>query len=229
MKARHDRAQIANLLDRRKSTISLELIRNTDSRGYRHKQACELLVDRAKNSRNAPAVEPWVRKEAFSLLQLQWSPEQTAARSPVSHGALYQHVYAENTEGGALWQNLRCQKQKMKRCAGGRDPRGQIPNSRPLSDGPLHIEARRQIGHWECDTLIGGGHKSTNVTMVERKSGCAILAKVPNKTSELASSTVLGKFKPFSVRIKTLNYDNGKEFAGHNLINNLSKKYPISV
>ena len=54
MKARHDQTQIAKLLDRHKSTISRELRRNSGSRGYRPKQACELSVKRAQNSRNAP-------------------------------------------------------------------------------------------------------------------------------------------------------------------------------
>jgi IS30 family transposase len=58
MKAGHDQSQIANLLDRHKSTISRELSRNTGSRGYRPKQACEMSADRAQNSRNAPSVEP---------------------------------------------------------------------------------------------------------------------------------------------------------------------------
>jgi IS30 family transposase len=57
MKAGHDQTQIAKLLDRHKSTISRELIRNTGTRGYRPKQACEFSAERAQNSRNAPTVE----------------------------------------------------------------------------------------------------------------------------------------------------------------------------
>ena len=67
------------------------------------------------------------------------------------------------------------------RYAGGRDRRGQIPNRRPLSERPLHIEARRQVGHWECDTVIGTSHKGAVVTMVERKSGYAVMAKVEKR------------------------------------------------
>ena len=80
MKAGHDQTQIAKLLDRHKSTISRELIRNTGSRGYRPKQACEFSAERAQNSRNAPTVEPWVREEACSLVRMQWSPEQITTR-----------------------------------------------------------------------------------------------------------------------------------------------------
>jgi IS30 family transposase len=192
MKAGHDQTQIAKLLDRNKSTISRELIRNTGSRGYRPKKACEFSAERAQNSRNAPTVEPWVREEACSLVRMQWSPEQIAARLPISHETLYRHVYADKAQGGVLWKSLRCQKQKRKRYAGGRDRRGQIPNRRPLSNRPLHIKVRRPIGHWECDTDIGASHKGVAVMMVERKSGYAVMAKVEHKTSEFVSSAIMG-------------------------------------
>jgi transposase, IS30 family len=215
MKAGHDQSQIAKLLDRHKSTISRELSRNTGSRGYRPKQACEMSADRAQHSRNAPTVEPWVREAACALLCIQWSPEQIASQLPISHETVYQHVYADKAQGGTLWKHLRCQKQKRKRYASGRDRRGQIPNRRPLSERPLHIEARRQVGHWECDTVIGASHKGAVVTLVERKSGYAVMAKVEKKTSELVSSAIVDKLQPLAARVKTLTFDNGKEFAGH--------------
>ena len=215
MKAGHDQSQIAKLLDRHKSTISRELSRNTGSRGYRPKQACEMSADRAQNSRNAPTVEPWVREAACALLCIQWSPEQIASQLPISHETVYQYVYADKAQGGTLWKHLRCQKQKRKRYASGRDRRGQIPNRRPLSERPLHIEARKQVGHWECDTVIGASHKGAVVTMVERKSGYAVMAKVEKKTSELVSSAIVDKLQPLAARVKTLTFDNGKEFAGH--------------
>ena len=215
MKAGHDQTQIAKLLDRHKSTISRELSRNTGSRGYRPKQACEMSADRAQHSRNAPTVEPWVREAACALLCIQWSPEQIASQLPISHETVYQHVYADKAQGGTLWKHLRCQKQKRKRYASGRDRRGQIPNRRPLSERPLHIEARRQVGHWECDTVIGASHKGAVVTLVERKSGYAVMAKVEKKTSELVSSAIVDKLQPMAARVKTLTFDNGKEFAGH--------------
>ena len=87
-----------------------------------------------------------------------------------------------------------------------------------MSERPLHIEARSQVGHWECGTVIGAGNKGAVVTMVERKSGYAVLAKASNKTSELVSSAIVSNLKPFAISIKTLTYDNGKEFAGHSLI-----------
>ena len=215
MKAQHNITQIARLLGRDKSTISRELRRNAGCRGYKAKQACELACKRSESSRNASTLAPWVKEQASALLRLQWSPEQIASKLPVSHESLYLHVYADKARGGTLWKNLRCQKHKRKRYASGRDRRGQIPNRRPLSERPAFIDKRLQVGHWECDTVIGANHKGAVVTMVERKSGYAVMAKVEKKTPELVSSAIVDKLKPMAARVKTLTFDNGKEFAGH--------------
>ena len=74
------------------------------------------------------------------------------------------------------------------------------------------------MGHWECDTVLGASHKGAVVTMVERKSGYAVMAKVSNKTSALVSSAIVDKLKPMAAKVKTPTYVNGKEFAGHSLI-----------
>jgi len=82
----------------------------------------------------------------------------------------------------------------------------------------LHIEARHQVGHWECDTGIDANHKGAVVTMVERKREYAVIVKVSNKTFELVSLALVSKLKPFPVVVKTLTDNNGKEFACQILI-----------
>jgi IS30 family transposase len=78
----------------------------------------------------------------------------------------------------------------------------------------LHIEARKQVGHWEFDTVIGASHKGADVPKVERKSGYAVMAKVSNKTSAAISSAIVGKLQPLATRLKTLTFENGKSFRG---------------
>ena len=41
------------------------------------------------------------------------------------------------------------------------------------------------------------------------------MAKLEQKTSELVSSAIVDKLKPMASRVKTLTFDNGKEFASH--------------
>jgi len=168
-------------------------------------------------------VAPWVKEQASALLLLEWSTEQLASRLPVRHETLYQHVQAAKTQSGNLCKNLRCQKPNGKRCASERDRRGQIPNRRPLSERPAHIEGRKQVGHWERDTVIGANHKQAIVTVVERKSGYAVMTKDSNKTADLVSRAIIKALTPFEARGKTLAYDNGKEFYGHALIDEALK------
>jgi transposase, IS30 family len=88
----------------------------------------------------------------------------------------------------------------------------------PISKRPLHIEGRKQIGHWEGGTVIGAGHSQAVVTIVERKSGYAKLKKVANKTAVLVSQAIEVVLKPLNARVKTLTVDNGKEFAYHHKV-----------
>ena len=85
---------------------------------------------------------------------------------------------------------------------------GQSPSAHGMSK-------RGAIGHWELDTIIGKGHKQAIVSMVERKSGYAVLAKVPRKTADHVSTAIITCLKPIAAMVKTLTYDNGKEFSEH--------------
>ena len=215
LKAGLTQAQISLNLGRHKSTISREVSRNSGLRGYRPRQACLLAENRALNSRNARQITDadWLCVESY--LREQWSPEQIASEVSMSHETIYRHVYADKAIGGDLYKSLRCQRKRRKRYAGGRDRRGQILGRRPICERPRHIEERLQIGHWEGDTLIGKSHKHAIVSLVERKSGYAVLAKVENKTADLVSTAIIKRLMPISERVQTLTYDNGKEFANH--------------
>lgn len=215
IKAGHPQSEIAQLLDRHPSTISRELSRNSGLRGYRPKQAQRLSETRSANSRNAPRIAPGVWEEAQLRLRQQHSPEQIAARLPVSHETLYQRIYADKRQGGELWRNLRCQKQRRKRYASGASRRGRIPDRRPISQRPPAVETRSRVGHWEGDTLIGAGRQQAIVSLVERKSGYCLLAHVPRKTSEAVKAAIVQSLSPIRARVKTLTFDNGLEFAQH--------------
>jgi transposase, IS30 family len=208
-------SQIAHNLGRHKSTISRELTRNRGLRGYRPKQADQLATNRSHGSRNARRVSAHTWATAVKQLRRKFSPEQVAALVDVSHETIYRHIYADKASGGDLWRHLRCQKKRRKRYGAGRDRRGQIVGRRPISARPVHVDARRQVGHWEGDTVIGVRHQQAIVSLVERKTGYAILAKVKRKTSELVSGAIIRRLRSMQPLVKTITYDNGKEFAEH--------------
>jgi len=208
-------SQIAQNLGRHKATISREIARNTGLRGYRPRQASLLTEQRAVNSRNARQIEEADWLSAVSYVKRQLSPEQVAALVPISHETLYRHIYADKAFGGDLWRHLRCQKKRRKRYGGGRSRRGQIIDRRSISERPAIVEERRQVGHWEGDTLMGTRHRHAIVSLVERKTGYAVLAKVDRKTSDLVSGAIIRRLMSMHSLVKTVTYDNGKEFADH--------------
>jgi IS30 family transposase len=218
MSAGNSQQQIAELLGRHKSTISREIARNTGGRGYRPRQACLLAQERSLGSRNASQITAKQWSETVDYLYDQWSPEQIANQVGISHETIYRHVYADKATGGSLWKELRCQKKRRKRYASGQDRRGQIIGRRPISERPAYIEERAQVGHWEGDTVIGANHQQAIVTLVERKSGYAVLSKVTNKTSDLVSNAIINELQSFAPLVKTMTFDNGKEFAEHQRI-----------
>jgi IS30 family transposase len=218
MKAGQTQSEIAQILGRHKSTISREISRGCGRRGYRPRQAQNLSDERSQGSRNAREVDEQIVLEVRSLLALQWSPEQIASQLPISHETIYYKIYADKVKGGHLWRSLRCQKKRRKRYASGHDRRGQIPDRRSISERPDSIERRSHIGHWEGDTVIGAAHQHAIVTLVERKSGYAVVSKVNRKTSDQVSAAIVKRLKPLASRVKTITYDNGKEFAEHKFI-----------
>lgn len=215
LKAGHDLSEIANILRRHRSAIYREIFHNSGLRGCRPKQEELLARQRSERSRNAPKIGRSLWRSVIVLLNEKLSPEQISAQLEVSHETIYKHVYVNKSLGGDLYRYLRCQKKRRKRYAGGRDRRGQIIGRRSISERPAIVEMRSQIGHWEGDKLIGKGHKQAIVSLVERKSVYAVLKKVTKKTSELDSSAIIKGLKPISCKVKTITFDNGREFSDH--------------
>lgn len=73
--------EIAELMDRDRSTIYRELKRNAGQRGYRPKQAQRLADERRLASRRPHKMDdPDVHQYVQDRLEKRWSPEQIAGR-----------------------------------------------------------------------------------------------------------------------------------------------------
>ena len=222
-KAGHDRSEIAQVMNRHKSTIGREMLRNRGERGYRPKQAHALYQARLLACENGPRIcaDTWSLVE--TKLTETWSPEQISGyfkangQPTVSHEAIYQRIYADKRAGGTLHRALRCQKLRKKRY-GGRDRRGTIPNQVSIDKRPAIVGSRKRFGDWEADLVIGAGQKQALVTMNERTSRYALFAHVPFKTAQAVSDTMISLLTPFAACVHTLTTDNGREFAQHERI-----------
>lgn len=218
-KAEYNQSEIAELLQRDKSTISRELRRNSGLRGYRPKQAQQLaLARRSGKCSGRLGSELW--QQVALLIGQRWSPEQIAGRLEqeqgidISHEWIYQYIYADKQSGGDLYRSLRGQKKRRKRY-GIYDRRGIIPNQVSIDDRPAIVATRERLGDWEGDTVIGKRHRGALVTLVERKSAYTVIAAVKRKTAAAVCQAVTESLRPHRSRVHTITYDNGREFAEH--------------
>lgn len=222
MKANCSQVEIAEIVGVHKSTVSREVRRNRGLRGYRPQQAQQLALHRRQAK-----VQPRITPEHWRLIEHQlhedWSPEQISLwlaeerHLSISHEWIYQHILQDKAQGGNLYRHLRCQKARKKRY-GTYDRRGQLCNRVSIDERPAVVERRTRLGDWELDTIIGRNHKQALVSLTERKSRLALIAKVPSKAAEGVKLAVLKLLTPLSHHVHTLTSDNGKEFAQHEAI-----------
>ena len=215
---------IARRLGRSPSTISRELKRNGDVRGYDSGRAHHKAKQRVSDSHalNVARIDPTVIPLVVKLLKCQWSPQQISKRLErdygirISHESVYQIILKDRKNGGSLYQNLRRKHKKYQRRLGNANRRGQIKDRRSIDTRPASVETRAQVGHWEGDTVIGTQKKGTViVTLVERKSRLLVARLAPEKSAKEVCAAIQDGLKKLAPTVKTITFDNGKEFANH--------------
>lgn len=229
--AGHYQYQIATLVGVHPSTISRELRRNlTPRERYGPKQAHDQALQRRRAKARLKISGPTWHK-VMMLLKDEWSPEQIAGRlsyekqQSVSHGSIYQHIYADKKRGGTLHKSLRCQKQRRKRY-GTNSRRGLIPHRISIDKRPKVVDQKSRTGDWEADTIIGRSQQGAIVSSVERKTKLTLLQRVERKSAAAVTAASLKLLRPHARRVQTITSDNGTEFCGHQQISaELSAKF----
>jgi len=118
-------------------------------------------------------------------------------------------------EDKLLYQELRHGKRKRKR-GNRKDSRGIIKNRVPISERPNCVNYRKRIGDIEVDLMMGAHHKSALLVMTDRATLMTGLEKLESKNATLVAGKIMEKLSQFNTAwIKTLTFDNGKEFAEH--------------
>jgi len=216
--------QIAKALCRCESTISREISRNKGKRGYRHKQANRLTVERHRNKEKAIKMTPEIKQQVDTLIKQDWSPEQIAGRLKADdvislhHETIYQHILSDKASGGQLYTHLRHQNKTYRKRYGSAHNRSGIPNRVDIDERPEIANQRKRIGDWEADTIIGKYHKGAIVTLDERQSKLRLAAPLPTKKARGVTDAMIALLKPLKQFVKTITFDNGKEFAFHESI-----------
>lgn len=234
--------KMANGLGRSPSSVSREIKKNNPMERKRytprlaHARAKLTLserrkIDRLKNSE--------IKSYVLEKLELRWSPEQIAGRLKkekgykISHEAIYQFVYAQYMRGGngrCIGVNLipylrRRHKRRMRKYLPLlRDIPLHEQGKVYIHDRPSYIEKRRQMGHWETDSIVSRQSDVCLNTTVERVSGYLRVQKVSDHTSTKSTEAIVSFFEKVPEHLrKSITSDNGFEFHGHKEISPLFK------
>ena len=220
--------QIALALGRSKSTISREINRNASPEYllYLSHRAHGRSEARRKQSSARPRLKNGqIVSYVTAKLKVGWSPEQIAGRLPkehpglsISHEAIYQYIYHPKTPSRLEMIGLlrRAHRKRKVKGIGRKARKTKIPNRISIEQRPPSVETRKQIGHWEGDSLVSRKSLVAIHSLVERKSRLLMLTKLPRKSaSDTVNAVVkrLGGLPPEARR--TLTMDNGTENAGH--------------
>ena len=222
LKAGFSKQAIADDLNRHVSTINRELKHNTGLRGYRPKQAHRLAQNRHKDKPKAIKMTIQLCSQISLLLQEQWSPEQIQGRmelkgcEAVCLTTIYSFIKYDKASGGDLYKNLRHKKYKKR--SPSTDNRGKIRNAISIDERPEIVDEKKRLGDWEADTVIGKGHKGVLVTLTERYSKFNLIAHVKSKHADFVTQAILGLLEPYKGELETITFDNGKEFAYHEIV-----------
>lgn len=216
--------EIGERLGRSKGTISRELSRNVCSaKEYQPHLAQRRYEKRRRESKVPYRLEGdgWLRAYVQRQLQNYWSPEQISGRvrkewgidiSPVT---IYSWVYRNRDEGGTFSRYLRQSHRRRRKRRGSPERRGQIPDRRLIDERPRVADERKRIGDWEGDTVEGSKGSGFLVTQVDRKSRYTEAVKVKDKSADTVTRATLRRMKKLPPeKVRTMTFDNGKEFAG---------------
>lgn len=217
---------IGRMLGRSAGTISREIERNGLTTFYCARIAARKSRERRHKKHRRLERETGLWQQIIDLLKQGWSPQQIAGRlrqhhpeSPsVSHETIYAMIYAQPRGGlrTELIAALRQGRSTRRPRSSGKDRRGLIPDLRPISERPVHVESRAIPGHWEGDLIKGKGNKSSVGSLVERTSRYTILVQCASAESAVVtgSFTALLRDVPPELRL-SLTYDRGREMAMH--------------
>jgi IS30 family transposase len=215
---------LAAHLGRHRTTIWRELRRNRSvGNGYKPHRAHSLAVRRRRRSRRNRRL--WAREWRWVVRRLrrQWSPEQIAGegrrsgRLRISRETIYRYLAADHRTGGRLTALLRGSRKQRRRRLGSVRRRG-TRLGRPLETRPGRVAARREIGHWEIDTVLGGRGRACIVTLVERVTGYVLIGKLRARTAAAFTARVVALVRQQRRPVRTITADNGTELTDYRTI-----------
>ena len=231
-------SEMARRLQRNKSTISRELQRNrtptydaygggsADRRAHQRKRAAGCRP-RLKNAR--------IRSYVYTKLIKGWSPlrgrrpELIAGRLPmihpglkISHEAVYQYIYNPSVrrQEDLVPYLVRAHHRRQIKGHCHTHRTMHIPERISIHQRPQSVHQRKQVGHWESDSVMARQSVAGLHVLVERKTRLVKISKLKRRTARNTRSALINTLSHYPSHLRrTITYDNGAENVEHAHVN----------
>lgn len=211
LKSGSSKRSIARVLNVSHSTVVRELKKTVH--GYEAEKAELVTKKRRKNRSNKrKKIQGKLRLEVEKRLLKLWSPEQIAADlKVVSHQSIYRFIKFDHPQMRSRLRILRKQRNRSQKGWG--TNRELVRDRMFIDERPKIVEARKRLGDFERDTVLGKFNSTSLLTIVDRRSRLLKLALIEEKSSELIHKATVRLLK--NEIVHTLTNDNSTEFAQH--------------
>jgi IS30 family transposase len=214
---------IAKTLGRPVSTITREVIRNSDEFGYLYPGDAHKATLKRKHI-NKPKIDRKVNLRVFieEKLRLRWSPDMIAGRwnlenpeESICKETIYRWLYSSNDTKKTELRSLLIRNHK-KRGFRSKPAKSTIKDRTSIGQRPESINERVEAGHYECDLVFNHGSGSKNVcTIIERVTRKCIIIRNDNKSTKTVIDAIIEHIMREELTVKSITFDNGTEFADH--------------
>lgn len=217
---------MARILGFHPSSVYRELARGaspTVATGYSVKRARHhARLARTRANQQHRKLHARQAKEITVLLRQYYSPDQAGKAVGLSHSTVYRWLWAQPKAFiQSMWQFLRHKKLRRKYGTKRRERQRDLRMKRWIDERPITVNQRLFYGHWEGDTVRGKGNTGYLVTLVERKSGYALVGYIPVATKTAFRSCVEQLLTPLPKHLKrSLTLDNGTEMQDYEVLEN---------
>jgi IS30 family transposase len=221
-------AEIADKLNRDRTTIYREIRRNRNDDGdYHALMAHARATQKAKRPKAFKLEDRELCKAVEGWMDDGWSPKLIAevlARdhpddrlARVSHETIYQCLYVQGR--GQLRADLNTclsTKRAARKTQGSTERRGKFSDVITISQRPAEVNDRAVPGHWEGDLILGSRGTSAIGTLVERSTRFTILLHLPHDhTADSVATAMIEAMNELPAHLRrTVTWDRGSEMAG---------------
>lgn len=192
----------------------------------------EKALERRKGKKGFLLKNILILNYVIEKLKIGWSPEQISIRLPIEHKgesisyeAIYQYIYGQIKKGDGGKAKAGCEdlraylprRHKRRSTKGARRARkierkGSLPS---IEDRPAVVDKRKELGHFEDDTIVSRQSLVRLKTINERTCGIVFIGRMKDGTSEESTRVVCERLKAIpSPFLKTLTRDRGTENMG---------------